>query len=208
MPTEFDRQVDAYVDLGIHVLHGWTTDRLRGRVAPLAALVPAEEPTGPRAGRLAFVLVIPGLPAEALMPLTRQGSHAGYVDMNPVTSEAFRPLPGAGIPSGPYLVHDVDTGADTRAITPLRAGHQLAASGRLPLTIDEGVAALLLNPGLLRTANAFQMLASRDEGKRIPSLWVTRQGRPRLGWCYEGMPHSWLGAASCARRTGHALGTG
>ncbi len=68
------------------------------------------------------------------------------------------------------------------------------------MTIDEGIAALLLHPDLLRTANCYQLLASRDASKRIPSLWVTGKGRPRLGWCYEGMPHSWLGAASCAQR--------
>ncbi|WP_422678000.1 DUF5701 family protein [Blastococcus brunescens] len=31
--------------------------------------------------------------------------------------------------------------------------------------------------------------------------------RPRLGWCYQGAPHSWLGTASCAGRRGepHAV---
>jgi hypothetical protein len=36
--------------------------------------------------------------------------------------------------------------------------------------------------------------------KRIASLWITRAGVPRLGWCFEGVPHSWLGAASCRVR--------
>lgn len=200
---ELDRQVRAYLDLGIHTLHGWTADQLREAVTPLASAVgsASKAEAEPRAGRLAYILVIPGLPAEMLMPLTRQGAHPGYVDMRPVSSEVFRPIPAAMIPPGPYLAHDIDTGADTRNIPPRRAGQQLAAAGRHPLTIDEGLAALLLHPGLLRAANAFQLLASRDTSKRIPSLWVTKQGRPRLGWCFEGVPHSWLGAASCATRT-------
>ena len=73
-------------------------------------------------------------------------------------------------------------------------------AGRSPLTLEEGVAVLLAHPGILRERNCYQMLGSRAGDKRIPSLWVTKDGRPRLGWCWEGTPHTWLGAASCARR--------
>ena len=57
-------------------------------------------------------------------------------------------------------------------------------------------------PGILRVANCFQMAGSRRDDKRIPSLWVNRAGAPRLGWCFEGVPHSWLGTASCSGRIG------
>ena len=208
---EFDRQVATYASLGVPALHGMSEAAFVELVRPLREVAHTRPPGGPAEppgsttepgdpGRLPFVLVVPGVPAEDLMPLTRQGTHAGYVDMRPVDSSVFGPLPESAVPGTPYLAWDVDTGRATLNLHPADAGAWLAARERLPLTIDEGIAALLLNPGLLRAANCYQMLASRDGSKRIPSLWVTSTGRPRLGWCYERMPHTWLGAASCAAR--------
>lgn len=207
---EFDRQVAAYVALGVPALHGVSAAAFAELVDPLrgvaAAQSPGQSPGAPDTatagdpGRLPFVLVVPGAPAEQLMPRTRQGPHAGYVDMRPVAPSVFTPLPEAAVPGSPYLILDVDTGRQTLGMHPLDATEWLAARQRLPLTIDEGIAALLLNPGLLRAANCYQMPASRDGSKRIPSIWVTGTGDPRLGWCYERMPHTWLGSASCAAR--------
>lgn len=202
---EFDRQVATYASLGVPGLHGMSAAAFDDLVRPLREVAhtrpaggPTTEPGDP--GRLPFVLVVPGVPAERLMPLTRQAARAGYVDMRPVDSSVFQPAPGAAVPDTPYVAWDVDTGRATLNLHPADAGAWLASRERLPLTIDEGIAVLLLNPGLLRAANCYQMLASRDGSKRIPSLWVTSAGRPRLGWCYERMPHTWLGSASCAAR--------
>lgn len=38
---------------------------------------------------------------------------------------------------------------------------------------------------------------------RGPAWWVSGR-RPRLGWCYQGAPHTWLGSASAARRVAPA----
>lgn len=208
---EFDRQVATYASQGVPGLHGMSAAAFVDLVRPLREAAHTRAPGGPTVqpgptseqgdpDRLPFVLVVPGVPAERLMPLTRQAARAGYVDMRPVDSSVFQPVPEAAVPGTPYLAWDVDTGRATLNLHPADAGAWLAARERLPLTIDEGIAALLLNPGLLRAANCYQMLASRDGSKRIPSLWVTSTGRPRLGWCYERMPHTWLGAASCAAR--------
>ncbi len=175
---EFDRQVQAYVALGVPGLHGRTDAGFAEWVAVLRGTLPEpalksvrhHEPGAPArppalgdvlaatsrwtvaepgpapcaesdrvlaagpaaaAGRLPFVLVVPGVPAEALMPLTRQGGHAGYVDMNPVGSEVFAPVAEARPPRTPYLAIDVDTGAKTLGVTPLDAGEQ-TRSGRSP----------------------------------------------------------------------------
>ncbi len=216
----FDRQVDDYRSLGVPALHGVTDAQFEDLVAPLRAALPSmpgpsthealvgEAPapaadaqsTATPAGRLPLILVVPGVAAERLMPLTVQGAQHGYVDMRPVDSTVFQPVPEAGITWGAYVLLDVDTGQETLNIRPADAGRWLADRGRLPLTIDEGIAALLLNPGLLRAANCYQMLGSRDGSKRIPSLWVTGRGVPRLGWCFDRVPHTWLGSASCAAR--------
>jgi len=58
-------------------------------------------------------------------------------------------------------------------------------------------------PSVFRDHNAFQALATRSPvapyTRRVPTFWVSK-GAPRLGWCWAGNPHSWLGAASAARR--------
>lgn len=48
------------------------------------------------------------------------------------------------------------------------------------------------------------ILGSRCGDKRVPALWVSG-GHPRLGWCWAGNPHTWLGSASCAGRVGAEL---
>ena len=145
------------------------------------------------------VRVDPQLDAEAEMPRTRQGANAGYVDMRPVRPSSFRPV--VDVPPVPYLVEGIDLGAGLLDVAPRDALLRIVDAGRSPLTLEEGVALLLAHPGLLRERNCYQMLGSRAGDKRIPSLWVTKDGRPRLGWCWEGTPHTWLGAASCSART-------
>jgi hypothetical protein len=78
---------------------------------------------------------------------------------------------------------------------------RLTAASRSPLTIAEGLAVLVSDPGVLRARNCFSLLGSRAGDKRVPALWVSAR-RPRLGWCYQGAPHTWLGSASCAGRLG------
>ena len=133
------------------------------------------------------------------MARTRQGHHTGYVDMRPLQPSSFRPI--VDVPAKPYVVEGIHLGADLLDVAPRDALLRIVAAGRSPLTLEEGVAVLLAHPGLLREQNCYQMLGSRAGDKRIPSLWVTKDGRPRLGWCWEGTPHTWLGAASCAART-------
>ena len=105
------------------------------------------------------------------------------------------------MPAAPYLLLDVDPGADTLNLPPAEVLPRLTAAGRSPLTIAEGVACSSPIPGVLRCRNCFSLLGSRAGDKRVPALWVSAR-RPRLGWCYQGAPHTWLGSASCAGRLG------
>jgi hypothetical protein len=60
-------------------------------------------------------------------------------------------------------------------------------------------------PGVLKERNAYSLLDSRIGGadRRVPALW-TSYGTQRLGWCWDGAVHDWLGAASCRGRAGAA----
>ena len=77
----------------------------------------------------------------------------------------------------------------------------ITGAGRTPLTTDEGVALVTHLPETLKVRNCFQSLGSRTDNKRVPSFWISK-GAPRLGWCWAGNPHTWLGAGSAAARHG------
>jgi Family of unknown function (DUF5701) len=137
--------------------------------------------------------VVPGIPAaEAIASL-------GFTTMDAEDLAGFVPIEGIDIPSGPYVLAGVDTGRAFLNVTPDHALSRILAAGRSPLTIEEGIALLAEHPDVLRTHNAFSLLGSRCGDRRVPALWLSK-GRARLGWCWAGNPHTWLGSASCAER--------
>jgi Family of unknown function (DUF5701) len=124
----------------------------------------------------------------------------GFVGMDPTTPADYAPIAQIEIPdAASYVLHDVDVGAEFFDVTPDDALPRILARGRSPLTIEEGIAVLLHEPEVMKTASPFSVLGSRRGDRRVPALWLS-DGRPRLGWCWAGAPHSWLGAASCAER--------
>ncbi|MNS57890.1 hypothetical protein D3C72_907910 [compost metagenome] len=142
------------------------------------------------------------MPHEAALPLTALKGKAGFIDFKPGGLETFGAIPEVSVPDAPvYLLVDVDTGTETLNVTPAEALDTLRAQGRSPLTIEEGVALVTQRPDKLRKNRCFSLLASRSPDKRVPALWIS-QGRPKLGWCWERNPHTWLGSASCAHRVG------
>jgi Family of unknown function (DUF5701) len=134
------------------------------------------------------------------VPVERGASLGGvYTTMEADDLARFGPVDGVEIPPGPYVIEDVDTGGEYLNVTPDDALPRILAAGRSPLTIEEGLALLDCHPDVLQTHNAFSLPASRCGDRRVPALW-TSKGRPRLGWCWAGNPHTWLGSASCTRR--------
>ena len=55
------------------------------------------------------------------------------------------------------------------------------------------------HPEAVDRNDGFSLLASRCGDRRVGALWISK-GRPKLGWCWAGNPHTWLGSASCAAR--------
>jgi hypothetical protein len=141
------------------------------------------------------VRVDPGVPAAEAI------TKVGFTTMAADDLARFAPIDGLEIPAGPYVLAGVDTGRAFLNVTPDDAMPAILAAGRSPLTIEEGIALLVQHPDVLRTHNAFSLLASRCGDRRVPALWLSK-GRPRLGWCWAGNPHTWLGSASCAARVG------
>lgn len=199
---ELDRQIRHLVTLGYPALAGMSEpeflalfEPLRERAAELPAAASDED-------RVPFVVVVKPsvVPHEASLPLTALKGKAGFIDFKPGGLETFGTLPEVAVPDAPvYLLVDVDTGTETLNVTPAEALDTIRAEGRSPLTIEEGVALITQRPDKLRKNRCFSLLASRSSDKRVPALWIS-QGRPKLGWCWERNPHTWLGSASCAGR--------
>jgi hypothetical protein len=147
---------------------------------------------------LEVVRLAPGQRAEAIADAVL-GARQGFTTMEPDDLARFAPIESVEVPDGRYVLEDVDTGRDTLNLTPDDALPRIAAEGRSPLTVDEGLALVAQFPELLRTHNAFSLLGSRCGDRRVTAIWVSK-GAPRLGWCWAGNPHTWLGSASCARR--------
>jgi hypothetical protein len=195
---EFERQVDALVMAGLPEALDLAEGCFRACVEPLRDLLPPAEPDG---ARIPFVVVVPHLPVVPVLEAVHGVGGSGFTTMADDELARFRPLAELQVPAGPYLLTDVDPGADTLNLPPAEVLPQLEAAGRSPLTIAEGLAVLVSDPGVLRGRNCFSLLGSRAGDKRVPALWISAR-RPRLGWCYQGAPHTWLGSASCAGRLG------
>jgi hypothetical protein len=197
---EFDRQVDALASTGLPAQLELADECFRAMLEPLRDLLP-ELPADPApAGeRIPFVVVVPAMPVTDVLAEVHGVGGNGFTTMEPDDLARFAPLPDMEVPAAPYLMVDVDTGAETLNRRPAEVLPELAATGRSPLTVTEGLAVLVSDPGVLRSRNCFSLLGSRAGDKRVPALWVSAR-RPRLGWCYQGAPHTWLGSASCATR--------
>lgn len=201
MPTtEFDRQIQAYLDAGYPTLSGLTATAFTNLLEPLRekaarAVASSDE-------RIPFATVVTSrlVAADQALPTVHWRSTTGWTEFTADELATFRPLPALSVPDQPaYLITDVDTGSATLNVRAKDAVPIILGEGRTPLTIDEGVSLLALWPAILKERNAFFLPGSRDATKRVTALWVSK-GHPRLGWCWEGNPHSWLGSASAGSR--------
>jgi hypothetical protein len=206
--NEFDRQVGNLIRRGYPERACLRDEVFRRHLTPLKDRLTelgARARTGVDTGAgVPFVIVVSSelVSPFAAMPLVELNGKQGFTTMDADDLKRFAPIDGLEIPFGPaYLLADVDTGAATLNVTPDEAMKTIVTEHRSPLTLAEGVALITQFPAILRTRNCFSMLGSRCGDRRVPALWVSG-GAPRLGWCWVGAPHTWLGSASCGGRSG------
>ena len=191
-------QAERLVRLGVHDLAGIPADRLR----EVAAAGPAD------------ALLVTSAPASSLAPLLRLGDKAGFVVEDMTDVDDFAPT--VEVPATPYVALGLDRGDDFLDRTPDESVPEIVAAGRSPLTLAEGLHWVLQDPDALERNACFMTPGSRlrrsngTYDARTPALWISngtgRDGRdrrhaPKLGWCWWGNRHTWLGIASCERRT-------
>ena len=198
--AQFDRQVATLVEKGYPALAGMPEHAFRELLAPLREHAsPATEPSD---YRVPFLVVVTGALAarEAAFAKVELRGKRGFTTMEADDLARFTPLDDLELPSPTaYLLRDVDTGQDFLDVPPDDALPKILAHGRSPLTLDEGIALVTQAPDLLQMGNRFSLLGSRCGDRRVTAIWVSER-RPRLGWCWAGAPHTWLGSASCAGR--------
>ena len=186
-------QVDRLVSLGWPALAGLPAEDFRARLAPAVALdVPG------------LLVVTRRLvdPHAAVARLELRG-RSGFTSMDVAELASFVPLPALEVPDvDAYVLLDPSPGPDTLDVPPASV---VLALGRSPLTVEEGVAWVAQVPTVLSDENCFSLAGSRCGDRRVPALWLSAR-RPRLGWCWQGAPHTWLGTASCAGRVGVPVG--
>ncbi|OAA25411.1 hypothetical protein UG55_102271 [Frankia sp. EI5c] len=205
----FNRQVASLVRLGYPALAGMEAADFEALCEPLRTVAHAAVPGPFRAATrswLPFVLVVSGelVRAEEIVPLlTLAGrADAGTVDRNHGEDglAPYRPLPVLNLPhAGVYLLTDIERGEEFRGIRPADALPAILERGRTPLTIHEGIAVVTHHPEILEKNNCFMLSGSRRGDRRVPAMWISGRA-PKLGWCWEGNPHTWLGTASAAAR--------
>ena len=196
-------QAERLIALGVANLANIDADELRA-----AAQVDVAD---------ALLVIHPDLaPASALAPLLRHGEKSGFIvtDMNDV--DEFLPISEASIPNtAVYLVSGIDRGDEMSNWSPDETLPALTAASRTPLTLTEGIHWLLQVPTALERNQCFMTIGSRRKNSkgqfesRTPAIWISNgtgrdgketRGAPKVGWCWAGNRHTWLGFASASHR--------
>ncbi|WP_062071858.1 DUF5701 family protein [Demequina sediminicola] len=203
-----DTQIDAYVTAGLHTLADVEEPAFRALFEPLRNLA-ADLPQDafPEDGVVPYVAVVTDqlISPETRVPLLRlsDSPKEGIVDrihgdegLAPYAPRAELQVPQAPV----YLLKGVDRGDEFRDVAPLDAAATISSRGRTPLTIDEGLSLAAAHPAVLFKNHCFMLAGSTRGDKRVPALWISAKA-PKLGWCFDKVPHSWLGIASASSRT-------
>lgn len=207
MPTvvttlpSLSEQAERLIELGVHDLAGLPAGRLR-RVA--------EHPGS-------LLVIHPALaPVSVLAPLVRVNDKPGFVVTDMTDVDEFVPISSAAVPDSPlYVVNDLDRGDAMANWSPDEALPAITEVGRTPLTLTEALHWLLQWPQTLQRGRCFMTIASRrrkPDGSldtRTPAVWISNgtgrdgaanRNAPKVGWCWAGNRHTWLGFASAGGR--------
>jgi len=157
------------------------------------------------------------VPASVLAPFLKHRGKSGFIVEDMADVDQFSPIDKSATPTSPlYLVHDISRGDEMADWSPDEALPTITGAARTPLTLVEGIHWLLQQPEALARNHCFMTIGSRlrrPDGTlvpRTPALWISngtgrdsgiRRNAPKVGWCWAGNRHTWLGFASATRRS-------
>jgi hypothetical protein len=221
LPT-LSAQAERLIELGVHELAGLSVGELRTFAEAAEAVASAKSPEAPADGDGdgdrdgALLAIHPDLvPASALAPLLRRNGKPGFVVVDMPDVDGFAPC-GVELPDTRlYLVTGLDRGDHLANWSPDEALPALIKDDRTPLLLTEGIHWVLQQPEVLERNLCFMTIGSRLRkangtlDARTPAIWISngtgRDGRerrdaPKVGWCWWGNRHTWLGFASATGR--------
>jgi hypothetical protein len=197
-----NEQARRLIDLGVHDLAGLRACELRAAAAGSDGALLAIHHTC--------------LAASKLAPLLEHEGRRGFVVVDMRDVDDFAPIDQAALPDSPvYRVCGIDRGDHLRNWSPNEAYPAITAAGRTPLTVEEGIYWLLQQPEVLQRKYCFMTIGSRLRkpngtlDARTPAIWISNgtgrdgshnRGAPKVGWCWAGNRHTWLGFASASGR--------
>jgi hypothetical protein len=197
-------QAERLIELGAHQIGGLSAAQLR------------EEAGRAPTDRGLLVMHPDRASVSRLTSLIEHGGKRGFVVADMRDVDDFAPIEPVRLPAGPvYVAVDPDRGDHLANWSPDEALPAIIAAGRTPLTLGEGIHWLLQQPEVLQRNHCFMTIGSRMRktsgvlDPRAPALWISngtgRDGRenrtaPKVGWCWAGNRHTWLGFASAATR--------
>jgi hypothetical protein len=130
--------------------------------------------------------------------------------------DEFAPISSVKLPNAPlYVIRDLDRGDAMANWSPDEALPAIADAGRTPLTLTEGLHWLMQQPDALARGRCFMTIGSRRRkpggalDARTPAVWISNgtgrdgpanRNAPKVGWCWAGNRHTWLGFASASGR--------
>jgi hypothetical protein len=199
-------QAERLIALGVHTIGGWSA----AEINDLAA-------SGRSAGAL-LVLDPARVRPSDLAPLLERAGKPGFVVVDMTDVDSFQSIDSIAVPPGPgYLVSGIDRGDELANWSPDEALPAILSAGRTPLTLVEGLYWVLQQPSALERNHCFMTIGTRRlklNGRldaRTPAIWISNgtgrdgsgaRGAPKLGWCWAGNRHTWLGFASADERVG------
>ena len=204
LPT-VSAQLDKIIALGLLETAGINESEAR------AAIREREDETG------ALFTIHPSKVLVAdVIPLLMLSEKTGFIVEDLVDIESFTPIPEVEIPdSSFYLIEGLDRGDSFSNWSPNKALPELLQRGASPLVTLEGLIWVLQVPEILQRNRCFMIIGSRKVetpgqlDTRVPALWISngtgrdgveRRNAPKLGWCWAGNRHTWLGIASVRNR--------
>ncbi|MGL5810056.1 MAG: DUF5701 family protein [Nocardioides sp.] len=207
LPSLHD-QAERLIAWGVADLAGISDDELRA----------AASPDIHNTHETLLVISPDRVSASAIAPLLRHRDRPGFVVADMSDVDEFTPIPEAATPAtASYLLTGIDRGDHLANRSPDEALPAILGAGRTPLTLGEGIQWLLQQPTALERNRCFMTIGSRRRkaGNRLdartPAIWISngtgrdgaaRRDAPKVGWCWAGNRHTWLGFASAARRQG------
>jgi hypothetical protein len=152
-----------------------------------------------------------------VMPQIKHSGKTGFIVEDFSDIESFSAIPEVQIPnSSSYLVKGLDRGDAFSNWSPDEALPILLQNGVSPLITLEGLIWTIQVPEILERNYCFMTIGTRKikpSGQldtRVPALWISngtgrdgvdRRNAPKLGWCWAGNRHTWLGIASAQTRS-------